>query len=214
MFIFRVLSRQPVRMKLHDSLPQLVRSPIVQAQNSTKGLSQYQSIFMQVADEHKCVNAFELQELLDVCLPNGKTDGRATVFGLVSCNILTAISDYIKSCASLEVCRLIIATFDSKGFGKVNFKEFKDLICSIKFWQSAFKTHTKEKTGILKAERLREALLDVGFQLNSSVMGSIVSKYIRKDGTLRFGDFVGAILNLSIAFSESLAKNELDNQAN
>ena len=84
-----------------------------------------------------------------------------------------------------------------------NFKEFKDLICSIKLWQSAFKTHTKEKTGILKAERLREALLDVGFQLNSSVMGSIVSKYIRKDGTLRFGDFVGAILNLSIAFSES-----------
>ena len=74
MFIFRVLSRQPVRMKLHDSLPQLVRSPIVQAQNSTKGLSQYQSIFMQVADEHKCVNAFDLQELLDVCLPNGETD--------------------------------------------------------------------------------------------------------------------------------------------
>ena len=102
----------------------------------------------------------------------------------------------------MEVCRLIIATFDSKGFGKINFKEFKDLICSIKFWQNAFKTHTKEKTGILKAERLREALVDVGFQLNSSVMGSIVSKYIRKDGTLRFGDFVGAILNLSIAFSE------------
>ena len=103
------------------------------------------------------------------------------------------------------MCRLIIATFDSKGFGKITFKEFKDLICSIKFWQGAFKTHTKEKTGILKAERLREALLDVGFQLNSSVMGSIVSKYIRKDGTLRFGDFVGAILNLSIAFSESIA---------
>lgn len=109
----------------------------------------------------------------------------------------------------MEVCRLIIATFDSKGFGKVNFKEFKDLICSIKFWQNAFKTHTKEKTGILKAERLREALVDVGFQLNSSVMGSIVSKYIRKDGTLRFGDFVGAILNLSIAFSESLPEEEL-----
>ena len=105
------------------------------------------------------------------------------------------------------MCRLIIATFDSKGFGKINFKEFKDLICSIKFWQSAFKTHTKEKTGILKAERLREALLDVGFQLNSSVMGSIVSKYIRKDGTLRFGDFVGAILNLSIAFSEFKSQN-------
>ena len=41
---------------------------------------------------------------------------------------LETISDYIKSCASLEVCRLIIATFDSKGFGKINFKEFQKLI--------------------------------------------------------------------------------------
>jgi calpain-9 len=119
-------------------------------------------------------------------------------------NFACVFSDYIKSCANLEVCRLVIATFDSKGFGKVNFKEFKDLICTIKFWQGAFKTHTKEKTGILKAERLREALFEVGFQLNSSIMGSLVSKYIRKDGTLRFGDFVGAILNLSIAFSKKI----------
>ena len=33
---------------------------------------------------------------------------------------------------------------------------------SLKFWQNAFKTHTKERTGILKAERLRDALEDVG----------------------------------------------------
>ena len=33
---------------------------------------------------------------------------------------------------------------------------------SLKFWQNAFKSHTKERTGILKAERLRDALEDVG----------------------------------------------------
>jgi hypothetical protein len=28
---------------------------------------------LQLADEHRTVNAFELQELLDACLPNGKS---------------------------------------------------------------------------------------------------------------------------------------------
>lgn len=35
-------------------------------------------------------------------------------------------------------------------------------MCSLKYWQTSFKNHTKEKTGILKAERLRDALLEVG----------------------------------------------------
>ena len=42
-------------------------------------------VFLQLADEHRTVNAFELHELLDACLPN----------------------DYIKSCANLDVCRQV-----------------------------------------------------------------------------------------------------------
>jgi hypothetical protein len=37
-----------------------------------KSFSQYEAFFLQLADEHRTVNAFELQELLDACLPNGK----------------------------------------------------------------------------------------------------------------------------------------------
>lgn len=106
-------------------------------------------------------------------------------------------------------------------------------MCSLKYWQAAFKNHTKEKTGILKAERLRDALLEVGtyekniiytsavyrekhilfyspvynegfsilgFQLNTDVLSILILRYMRKDGTLRFGDFVSAILHLSDAF--------------
>jgi len=36
-----------------------------------KSFSQYEAVFLQLADEHRTVNAFELQELLDACLPNG-----------------------------------------------------------------------------------------------------------------------------------------------
>lgn len=73
-------------------------------------------------------------------------------------------------------------------------------MCSLKYWQSIFKNHTKEKTGILKSERIREALLEVGFQLSSDILGVLILRYMRKDGTLRFGDFVSVILHLTNAF--------------
>lgn len=80
-------------------------------------------------------------------------------------------------------------------------------MCSLKYWQTGFKNHTKEKTGILKAERLRDALLEIGFQLNTDVLAVLILRYMRKDGTLRFGDFVSAILHLTVAFGKFLVVN-------
>lgn len=56
----------------------------------------------------------------------------------------------------------LICYEQTSGSGRLKFNDFKDLMCSLKYWQAAFKNHTKEKTGILKAERLRDALLEVG----------------------------------------------------
>lgn len=75
-------------------------------------------------------------------------------------------------------------------------------MCSLKYWQTSFKNHAKEKTGILKAERLRDALMEVGFQISKDVLHVLILRYMKKDGTLRFGDFVSAILHLTIAFSK------------
>ena len=73
-------------------------------------------------------------------------------------------------------------------------------MASLKQWQTAFKSHTKEKTGILRAERFRDALLDVGFQVNNEVLSALILRHMRKDGTLRFGDFISAVLHLTVAF--------------
>lgn len=64
--------------------------------------------------------------------------------------------------------------------------------------------YSKEKAGILRAERLRDALYDVGFQLSSDIMSIIMLKYMRKDGTLRLGDFASAILHLTTAFGKTI----------
>lgn len=70
----------------------------------------------------------------------------------------------------------------------------------MKTWQSIFKLYSREKAGILRAERLRDALYDVGFQLSTDIMSILMLKYMRKDGTLRMGDFASAILHLTTAF--------------
>lgn len=109
-FTLRVFSRKPLKLKLVDTVPMLrrwlqlviflaiyyyflvVNPAVVTAPLllDGKSFSQYEAVFLQLADEHRSVNAFELQELLDACLPN----------------------DYIKSCASLEVCRQIVFAFE------------------------------------------------------------------------------------------------------
>jgi len=190
-FTLRVYSAKPIKLKLLDTIPAVFKSAIVKAPPLLDGMSfsQYESVFLQLADEHRTVNAFELQELLEACLPN----------------------DYIKSCASIEVCRQVVITFDASNSGRLKFADFKDLMCSLKHWQTAFKNHTKEKTGILKAERLRDALLEIGFQLSSDVLAILGIRYMRKDGTLRFGDFVSAILHLNVAFKLYEAKDPLQN---
>lgn len=58
--------------RLLDTPPSLMKSAIVKAPPlEGKGFSQYEAVFLQLADEHRTVNAFELQELLEACLPNG-----------------------------------------------------------------------------------------------------------------------------------------------
>ena len=41
---------------------------------------------------------------------------------------------------------------ERNSLGRLGYSEFKDLIVSLKLWQGVFRTHTKEKTGVLRAE--------------------------------------------------------------
>lgn len=190
-FTLRVYSSKPLKLKLLDVTPTLIKPAILRAPQSLEGksLSQYEAVFLQLADEHKTINMFELQELLEAVLPN----------------------DYVKSCASLDVCREVVLALDGSGQGRLKFTDFKDLMCSLKYWQNAFKNHTKGTTGILRAERMRDALLEIGFQLSTEVLSLLVMRYMRKDGTLRFGDYVAAILHLSMAFTMFDKKDPLQN---
>jgi len=180
MFSFRVYSMKGVKLRVLDGDNSVIKSPIMKSPASFDAkFAQYEHLFNQVSDEHKSVNCHDLQELLEASLPN----------------------DYVKSCATIDVCRLIISALDTTGFGRLHFRDYKNIMCSLRFWQNSFKNHTKGTTGILRVEKLEEALCEVGFKLSTDVLSLIILKFMRKDSTLRFGDFVSVILHLCISFN-------------
>lgn len=91
-FSLRVYATKPLKMILLDYAPQMLRTAVIKAPRvgETSSFAQYEAVFLQLADEHKTIDAFELQELLDACLPN----------------------DYIKSCACIDTCRQIVLSMD------------------------------------------------------------------------------------------------------
>ncbi|XP_030019873.2 calpain-C isoform X1 [Manduca sexta] len=179
-FTLKIYSGKTLKMKVLDDPPQMTKAALIRAPAGSEGngFFQYESLFLQLADEHRTIDVFELQELLDACLPN----------------------DYIKSCVSIDTCRQIVLAMDRKGTGRISLTDFKDLICSLKHLQQVFKDHAREKMGVLRVERLRDALRDVGFVVPERAMTLLVFRYMRKDGMLRFGDFVSAVMHLHRVF--------------
>lgn len=72
----------PITYRCIEYSVSCTRSPFkkVQPQLETS-LATYEQVFLQMADEHKCVNAFDLQEILETCLPNGKCRPISTIIG-------------------------------------------------------------------------------------------------------------------------------------
>lgn len=112
-------------------------------------------------------------------------------------------SSYIQLVFFLNtICSL--TPLQKDGSGRIGLQDFKDLICSLKHWQTVFRDHAPEKVGVLRIERFRDALRDVGFVIPERALALLVFKYMRKDGMVRFGDFVSAVVFLHRAFRKYL----------
>lgn len=178
-FTLRVYSEKPVYLWLLDNAPALSKQPVMKAPTDLQRT--YEEMFMSIADQTKTVNCYELQELLHSCLPN----------------------DYMKSSSSLEVCRRAIQAFQQSqvNAGRLSCSSFRDFICSLKVWARVFEHYSPTTSGVMKAETLRDALSDVGFELSTDNFQLLMLRYMRRDGTLRFGDFVACILHLIAIFN-------------
>ncbi|CAF4749149.1 unnamed protein product [Pieris macdunnoughi] len=187
-FTLRIFTLKPIILSNElDIRARLLNQIVVKADsilNNSNILQPYNILFLQLADEHKTIDAFGLQDVLEKSLPN----------------------DYLQSCATIETCRQIILGMempDKKDLtGRIHLKSYKDLLISLRHWEEIFRVYTTKTRGVLVVERLYAALSEVGFMLSKKLMAILVFKYMRRDGTLRFGDFVSAIFYLKREFSK------------
>ncbi|GAU93428.1 hypothetical protein RvY_05370-2 [Ramazzottius varieornatus] len=177
-FTLRVYSSVPVNLGILDDIPAQLKPAVQRATNEDAAHAKvFEAAFLQLADERKTINAFDLVDLLDAVLPN----------------------DYVKSCATPECCREVVLAFNPFGGGRLTYQSFRDFVFNLRIWQGTFKAHCLG--AVLPAEKLKQALQEVGFRLNSDILSLLMLRHMRKEGTLRFGDFITCILHLQTAFS-------------
>lgn len=180
-FTLRLFSIYPISVEYLDEPLSMVEPFIKPTTPGKEPYSFYEGIFLHFADEYKSVNVYDLQGCLETCLPN----------------------DHIKSCCKLETCRQIILTMDKKNTSRIEVNEFRDFLYNLKNWKSVFNNNAKERMGVLKSERLRDTLRDLGFTVPTHVLVTLALRFIKKDGLLRFGDFVNVVLYLYRICGES-----------
>jgi calpain, invertebrate len=82
--------------------------------------------------------------------------------------------------------------------------------------QRVFKEYDTDKSGMLNASELRQALNSAGYQLNCRILNVLVHRYGTKDGQITFDDFIASAVRLKcmigkIAYAKMLISLFLQN---
>uniref|UniRef100_A0A673A795 Calpain 8 n=1 Tax=Sphaeramia orbicularis TaxID=375764 RepID=A0A673A795_9TELE len=75
--------------------------------------------------------------------------------------------------------------------------------------QKIFKHHDSDGSGTMSSHELRAAVAEAGFQVNSSVIQEIISRYTDSSFAIDFDSFVGCLIRLEMLFSESCDQQPL-----
>ena len=89
-------------------------------------------------------------------------------------------------------------------FVTLNFSDMRVIFLVYNYLLSALYSNNNKSSVSFKSKNMITWFIYIipGFQLSTDVLSILILRYMRKDGTLRFGDFVSAILHLSVAFSK------------
>ncbi|XP_060772343.1 calpain-3b [Neoarius graeffei] len=141
---------------------------------------QFRAIFQQIAGDDMQINAKELISILNSAL-NKYKELKATGF-------------------SLDSCRSMIALMDTDGTGRLNLQEFKHLWNKIKQWKTIFTRYDADKFGSISSFEMRNALADVGFQLNPQLHDIIAMRYANEQLYLDFESYICCLVRLEGMF--------------
>ncbi|XP_056228683.1 calpain-2 catalytic subunit-like [Seriola aureovittata] len=140
----------------------------------------FRRLFLQISGNDSEISGFELQQILDRVVAQRsevKTDG-----------------------FSLQTCRSIISLLDMDGSGKLGLVEFHRLWTKIQRYLEIFQSRDSDGSGTMSSHELRAALSEAGFQVNSSVIQEIVSRFSDASFAIDFDCFIGALIRLELLF--------------
>uniref|UniRef100_A0A8C9ZKY5 Calpain 8 n=1 Tax=Sander lucioperca TaxID=283035 RepID=A0A8C9ZKY5_SANLU len=94
---------------------------------------------------------------------------------------------------------------------KLGLMEFNLLWSKIQKYLAIFNKHDTDSSGTMNSHEMRGAATEAGFQVNSAVLQSIVSRYSDAQYVIDFDSFVGCLIKLEMLFTDT-GKIELDMQ--
>uniref|UniRef100_A0A8D0CWP8 Calpain 2 n=1 Tax=Sander lucioperca TaxID=283035 RepID=A0A8D0CWP8_SANLU len=84
--------------------------------------------------------------------------------------------------------------------GKLGLMEFNLLWSKIQKYLAIFNKHDTDSSGTMNSHEMRGAATEAGFQVNSAVLQSIVSRYSDAQYVIDFDSFVGCLIKLEMLF--------------
>lgn len=149
----------------------------------------FKNIFKKIAGDDMEVSVFELVRILN--------------------NIVSHRSDIKTNGFSLETGRIIISLLDKDENSTLGLVEFHTLWQKIQRYLEIFKSRDTDNSGTMSSHEMREAATEAGFQVNSTVLQVIVSRYADAQYAINFDSFVGCLVKLEMLFKmfKSLDKN-------
>ncbi|XP_029913438.1 calpain-8 [Myripristis murdjan] len=140
----------------------------------------FKHLFVQIAGNDLEISAFELQQILN--------------------KVVVQRSDIKTDGFSLQTCRHIVSLMDRDGSDKLGLVEFHALWTKIQKYLEIFKGHDSDGSGSMSSHEMRAALAEAGFQVNSTVIQEIVSRYADDQCAIDFDCFVGCLIRLETLF--------------
>ncbi|KAL7833965.1 hypothetical protein AOLI_G00289250 [Acnodon oligacanthus] len=177
-FILRVFAEKQATASPMESD---IRADIKEEDVSEKDVDpHFKHLFKQIAGNDSEISAVELQKILDKVVSQ-RTDLKTDGF-------------------SMETCRHIISLLDRDGNGTLGLLEFHALWMKLQKYLEIFKNRDTDSSGTMSSHEIREALTEAGFQLNTSVLQVIISRFADLESAIDFDCFVGCLIRLEMLF--------------
>ncbi|XP_078129398.1 calpain-2 catalytic subunit-like isoform X2 [Sander vitreus] len=187
-FLLRVFSE---KQAVASPLEEHIDTQIEEEQVSERDVDpHFKKLFKQIAGNDMEVSVFELVEILNKVASHRsdiKTDG-----------------------FSLETGRLIVSLLDKDESDSLGLMEFHLLWSKIQKYLAIFKKYDTDNSGTMSSHEMRGAATEAGFQVNSAVLQSIVSRYADAQYAIDFDSFVGCLIKLEMLFKMFKALERAD----